>query len=183
MVGPADGRLTDELTLLALQARSGDRIALAAFIRHAQPDVWRFVSHLVGIDDADDITQDTFLRAWQALPAYRGDANARTWLLAIARRTCADAIRRRQRQRRLTLRLTAERPHPPERDRAEHWSLTELVELLDPQRREAFTLTQALGCSYTEAAAICGVPIGTIRSRVARARDDLVRQVRSAESA
>jgi RNA polymerase sigma-70 factor, ECF subfamily len=47
------------------------------------------------------------------------------------------------------------------------------VVALEPDRRAAFVLTQMLGCSYAEAAAICGCPVGTIRSRVARARDDL----------
>jgi RNA polymerase sigma-70 factor (ECF subfamily) len=44
---------------------------------------------------------------------------------------------------------------------------------LEPERRAAFVLTQMIGCSYAEAAAICGCPVGTIRSRVARAREDL----------
>ncbi len=175
--------MMDELTGLVLDAQAGDRLALAAFIRHAQPDVWRLAAHVVGVDDADDITQDTFVRAWLALPAYRADANARTWLLAIARRACTDAIRRRIRHRRLSLRLSGERRRSAAPDTVEHWSLIELVELLDPARREAFALTQVLGCSYAEAADICGVPVGTIRSRVARARDNLVRQVGEAESA
>ena len=49
----------------------------------------------------------------------------------------------------------------------------DLMVALEPDRRAAFVLTQMLGCSYAEAAAICGCPVGTIRSRVARARDDL----------
>ena len=50
-----------------------------------------------------------------------------------------------------------------------------LLDGLDPERREALVLTQILGLSYVEAAGVCGCPIGTIRSRVARARDDLLR--------
>jgi len=56
------------------------------------------------------------------------------------------------------------------------------VALLPPERREAFVLTQVLGFSYEEAAAVAGVPIGTIRSRVARAREALVEAVRAAEA-
>ena len=51
--------------------------------------------------------------------------------------------------------------------------MSELLAALDPDRRAAFVLTQMLGCSYAETAAICGCPVGTIRSRVARAREDL----------
>ena len=58
-----------------------------------------------------------------------------------------------------------------------------LIDGLDPDRHEAFVLTQLVGCSYAEAAEICGVKIGTIRSRVGRARDELLQQVRAARTA
>src|SRR5437870_7446894 len=79
----------DELTRLFLSARDGDRTALLHAIRTSQADVWRLAYHLVGPDDADDVTQDAFVRAWKALPAFRGESSARTWLLAITRRACA----------------------------------------------------------------------------------------------
>lgn len=60
--------------------------------------------------------------------------------------------------------------------------LNELVAALDPDRRVAFVLTQVLGLSYHEAAAACDCPIGTIRSRVARARQDLMSAVRHAQA-
>ena len=90
----------DELTRELLAAREGDRLAFAAVVRRAQADVWRYCAHLVGRDDADDLTQETFVRVVRALPAFRGEATARTWLLAIARRACADAVRRNVRVRR-----------------------------------------------------------------------------------
>lgn len=58
-----------------------------------------------------------------------------------------------------------------------------LIDGLDPDRREAFVLTQLVGCSYAEAAEVCGVKVGTIRSRVAHARDELLTQVHAARSA
>ena len=61
-------------------------------------------------------------------------------------------------------------------------ALAALVTGLEPDRREALVLTQVLGCSYAEAAAVCGVPVGTIRSRVARAREALVEQLAAAET-
>jgi RNA polymerase sigma-70 factor (ECF subfamily) len=175
----------DELTRLAVAARAGDRLALAGFVRQSQAEVWRFVASLVGTAAADDVTQDVYVRAWRALPAFRADSSARTWLLVIARRSCADEIRRRVRRRRLTERVTRQAPAaaPATPDSTEVEALGGLVRALDPDRREAFVLTQLLGCSYDEAAAICGVPVGTIRSRVARARADLVAAVRAAEAA
>ncbi len=159
----------DELTPLLQAAAQGDRAALTAFIRRAQPDVWRFVAHLVDPASADDLTQEVFLRALSAAPGFRGEASARTWLLAIARRTAADEIRRRQRRRAL--------PDPPpavEADPAGPLALRGLLAALRPERREAFVLTQVLGLSYAEAADTCQVPVGTIRSRVSRARGDLL---------
>jgi len=67
-------------------------------------------------------------------------------------------------------------------DGARHVELELLVGALDPDRRVAFVLTQLIGCSYEEAAQACAVPVGTIRSRVARARGDLARVMRTAEA-
>jgi RNA polymerase sigma-70 factor (ECF subfamily) len=177
----------DELTRLFLAARDGDRTALLHAIRAAQPDVWRLAYHLAGPDDADDVTQDTFVRAWKALPAFRGDSSARTWLLAIARRACADHVRRTTRRRRLHARIEHEanavtRPAGGATDPGDGYVLGALVDELPTDQREAFVLTQVVGCSYLEAAAACGVPIGTIRSRVSRAREHLVDVVRRSET-
>src|SRR5688500_16196676 len=96
--GLGDGRhhgAVDELTRLALAAGGGDRVALAAFVRGTQADVWRLCAALVDPGAADDLTQDTYIRALGAVARFRGDSSARTWLLGIARRACADAIRSR----------------------------------------------------------------------------------------
>ena len=174
----------DELTRLFLAARDGDRTALLHAVRASQADVWRLARHLVGPDDADDVTQDTFVRAWKALPTFRGDSSARTWLLSIARRACADAVRRNVRRRRLL-----ERAGTPAGSGsgttvdpgAEH-AVAALVDELPRDQRVAFVLTQIVGCSYAEAAEACEVPVGTIRSRVARAREHLVGTLRASET-
>jgi RNA polymerase sigma-70 factor (ECF subfamily) len=173
----------DDLSALLLDARDGDRVALTAFVRATQSEVWRLARHLVGPEDADEVTQDTYVRAWRALSAFRGDSSARTWLLAIARRACADALRQHARRRRLHRRVGAEPVVEIAGDAAgSGHDLLELVAALPVERREAFVLTQVLGCSYDEAARVAGVPVGTIRSRVARAREALVEAVRAAEA-
>ncbi|MEU4338197.1 sigma-70 family RNA polymerase sigma factor [Micromonospora lupini] len=168
----------DPATESALTARDGDPAAPAVFVRLTQAEVWRFVAALVGPDSADDLTQETYLRAFRALPAFEGRSSARTWLLGIARRACADHLRTVIRRRRLDERLAAnaytDHPHP---DPAGQLGATDLVRRLSPERRAAFVLTQLLGLSYAEAAVVEGVPVGTIRSRVARARDELVEAV------
>jgi RNA polymerase sigma-70 factor, ECF subfamily len=165
----------DELTSLARAAGRGDHTALARLVRETQGEVWRLCAHLVDPAAADDLAQDTYLRAIPALRGFRGDAPVRIWLLAIARRACAAEINARSRDRRLAARLAAMplgalAPTPGPGGQVEAGLL---LAALEPDRRAAFVLTQMLGCSYAEAAAICGCPVGTIRSRVARAREDL----------
>jgi RNA polymerase sigma-70 factor, ECF subfamily len=170
----------DELTHDLLAARSGDRLAFAAVVRRSQRDVWRLCAHLVGRAEADDLTQDTFVRVVRALPAFRGESSARTWLLAIARRACADAIRRSTRVRRRDAALG--RMSESEPDRAAATEIDLLLAELDDDQRAAFVLTQLHGLAYAEAAEVCGVPVGTIRSRVARARIALVESLRAADA-
>ncbi len=161
----------DELTGLLMKAKKGDQRALAAFVRATQVPVWRLCAHLVGPGDADDALQETFLAAWRALPSFRGDASARTWLFVIARRS-ADRVARRRR-RWLELADLAPSPAPGPQPETAH-ALDELLSGLDMDRRVAIVLTQVIGLSYAEAATVCGCPIGTIRSRVARAREELL---------
>ncbi len=168
----------DAATEWALAARSGDTVAAAAFVRATQAEVWRFVASLVDPTAADDLTQETYLRAFRSLPAFEGRASARTWLFGIAGRTCADHIRSLMRRRRLLNRAaTLEAGERAGGDPSGWVSATELLRLLSTSQREAFVLTQVLGLSYEEAAQSLGVPIGTIRSRVARARTELVAAV------
>jgi len=166
----------DELTSLAREAARGDRGALAVLVRQTQGDVWRLCAYLVDPAAADDLTQDTYLRAIGSLGKFRGDAPVRVWLLSIARRACAAEVAARSRERRLAIRLAALPEgglgQPPSAPDAQVVA-DDLMAALDPDRRAAFALTQMLGCSYAEAAVICGCPVGTIRSRVARAREDL----------
>ena len=165
---------TDEASAWALAARDGDPVAQAAFVRGTQAEVWRFVASLVDAPSADDLTQETYLRAFRALAGFEGRSSARTWLLGIARRTCADHIRQLTRRRRLATRLSTQPTDTPGGDPAGPLAAADLLRRLPEERRVAFALTQVLGLSYAEAAEAAGVPIGTIRSRVARARADLV---------
>lgn len=167
----------DELTQRLLAARDGDRTSLTDAVRAAQPEVWRLCASLTSRDRADDLAQETFVRAYRSLARFRGDASGRTWLLSIARRVCADELRARRRRARRDARLGGPGIEP---DHADATTTAALLDHLDDDQREAFALTQVIGCSYAEAAAICAVPVGTIRSRVARARSTLLAAERRA---
>lgn len=169
-----------ELRHLVDAAINGDNAALGQLVRHTQPLVWQICRTLGSPGEEEDLVQETYLRAMRSLGSYRRDAPVPSWLAAIARNVCADHVRRRSRQSRLMQRLRIERPRSVGDE--SNATADDLVRTLDPERREAFVLTQVCGLSYMEAAAALGCPIGTIRSRVARARAELVDQVREADA-
>ena len=169
----------DPLRPLLDAALEGDDAALAELVRRTQPSVWRLCSVLGSPGEEEDLVQDTYVRVLRALPSYRGEAPVLVWMVSIARRVCADHVRRHQRQRRLLGRLMAAGEDASASPPA---PIDDLVRALDADRRDAFVLTQLLGLSYEEAAATLDCPVGTIRSRVARARAELFSLVRQAEA-
>ncbi|RNE49035.1 RNA polymerase sigma factor [Corynebacterium alimapuense] len=175
------------VTELALRAGRGDRPALTEFIRATQDDVWRLLAHLGGRDMADDLTQETYLRVMSALPRFAARSSARTWLLSLARRVWVDNIRHDMARPRKssTEYEDAAANISSEEMNSSSWSewidARMLIDSLPAERREALILTQVLGYTYEEAAKIADVRIGTIRSRVARARKDLLESTNRAE--
>lgn len=170
------GRDDDRVTELALRAGRGDKAALTEFIRLTQMDVWRLLAHLANPDVADDLTQETYLRVMGSLPRFAARSSARTWLLSLARRAWVDSVRHDMaRPRRSDVDID---DATQDSDTGSSWAelvdVRLMLEQLDDDRREALILTQVLGYSYAEAAEIAGCRLGTIRSRVARARKDLV---------
>ncbi|MEA4944669.1 MAG: sigma-70 family RNA polymerase sigma factor [Propionicimonas sp.] len=168
--------MTDDLTVLALAAGAGDRAALSEFIRASQAPVWRFVARAAGVQFADDLAQETYLRAIQALPGFQGRSSARTWLLSIAHRVVVDRVRHEIGRPRLVglTALELDELAPVRPDHAGRIAVEQALDGLAPERRTALVLTQLMGFSYAEAAEICDCPVGTIRSRVARARAELL---------
>jgi RNA polymerase sigma-70 factor (ECF subfamily) len=154
-------------------------------VRETQADVWRLCAHLSDRQAAEDLTQETYLRALPALRGFEGRSSLRTWLLSIARRVCADHLRARKRR---PLVLVGEDAELADLARDGHHdevggtvAAQDVLDRLDPGRREAFVLTQLIGLPYAEAAEVVGCPVGTIRSRVARARADLVEALVAAD--
>ncbi|MFI8825364.1 sigma-70 family RNA polymerase sigma factor [Streptomyces sp. NPDC053431] len=174
-------------TRLALAARDGDPVKADLFVRALHRDVRRYVTHLsADRQAADDLTQEVFLRALAALPRFEGRSSARTWLLSIARRTVVDSLRHAAARPRLSDRddWQAEAEHTQPRGLPgfeDGVALAELLATIPTERKNAFVLTQLLGLPYAEAAEAIGCPVGTVRSRVARARTSLVALLRGEE--
>ncbi|GIE76369.1 RNA polymerase sigma factor [Actinoplanes philippinensis] len=179
MTDPLPSPSTDVLAPLVDEAVRGSSQAITAIVRATQRDLMRFLGSLAPAAEVEDLAQETYIRMVGALPGFAGRSTVRTWLFAIARRVAADHARYTSR-RPLPAALpdwqttadAAAGPHGPRFE--EQQALTDLVHGLSPERRDAFVLTQIAGLSYAEVAEILGCPIGTVRSRVARARDDLI---------
>ncbi len=170
----------DHLTRLLIDARDGDARALERFVAETQGDVWKLCRYLGDARDADDLAQEVYERAVRSLHRYRAEGPARGWLLTIARRVCVDHTRRSQRRRRRDSAVFDNAVAGDgvgiltSGDAADRVALDDVLEGLSDDRRAAFVLTQVLGMHYDEAAEVLDCPVGTIRSRVARARLDLV---------
>jgi RNA polymerase sigma-70 factor (ECF subfamily) len=166
--------VADELELV-YAAVAGDRIALDAIVRETHDHVWRYCAYLGPRRETEDLVQETYLRAFRAMPRYAGRSPLRVWILAIARRVCADALRHANRRNALLSLWTSMSSRQP--DAADAIGITLLVDQLTAERRDAFVLTQLVGLTYAEVARLVGVPVGTVRSRVARAREDLQQEL------
>ncbi|MGV9246528.1 sigma-70 family RNA polymerase sigma factor [Streptomyces sp. NPDC003710] len=178
--GDTTASADESITAWALAARSGDTDAVERFVRAVHRDVQRYVAHLCADPQAvDDLAQDTFLRALGSLHRFEGRSSARAWLLSIARRAVIDSYRYAAARPRLSdvpdWQLAVELAQPsglPGFD--DGIALLDLLASLPDERREAFILTQMVGLPYAEAAEVSDCPVGTVRSRVARARATLM---------
>lgn len=155
---------------VVLAARGGDLRAFEHLVRSYQAPVWRFLRHLLGDAElAEDVTQETFVRVHRRLGTFDGRSRFSTWLFQVARNAGIDALRSRARRERLTLVPPPDVVSPELRH-----ELDAALAALDRDLREAILVVEVLGLSYLDAAALLGVPIGTVKSRVHRARERLL---------
>jgi RNA polymerase sigma-70 factor (ECF subfamily) len=159
--------------LLVRRAQRGDRFAFEALVERHQSRLFTLAARVLGSrQDAEDAVQDALVRAWLALPRFRGDARFSTWLYRI----CLNAARDARGRRRIHVAEAETEPADP-RDRfAEHelsGDLQRALNALPEDYRDAVVLADVLGCSYAEVAELTGVPEGTVKSRVFRGRSEL----------
>jgi len=164
---------------LLRRARLGDAHAFDEFIRRSSPRVYAWMCRAVGRDAAEDLTQEIFLKAFRGLPRYRGDAPARAWLAAIAHNTVKNQYRFLGRFRRIfpgerdSLAEPADPAAGPEEAAGgseRRARVAEALGRLPVKFRMPLVLRDLDGWSYEEISASLGLPLGTVKSRIARAR-------------
>ena len=153
---------------VARRAAGGDLAAFGVLVREHQSGLRRFTRRLAR-DEGDDIAQEAMVKAWKAIRQYRGDAAFSTWLQRIALRLFLD---RQRRVAGIPPDPPAPAPHPDRRIAVER-----ALAALPVRERIAAVLVFAEGHSHVEAADLMGVPLGTLKSIVARARDRLLPQL------
>ena len=160
-------------------AAAGD---IRADMMRLLPDLRAFARFLVrDRAAADDLVQDTVVRALGALPQFQLGTNLKAWLFTILRNLFFEQSRRRRRE---AAALSAHIPteevvRPEQADATEVRDLEQVLWRLSPILREALVLVGAQELTYEEAANICGVPVGTMKARVSRARIELSHVIRS----
>ncbi len=164
-------------------AKRGDTDAFATLMQTHQSKIYSLaLRHCRNHEDAEELCQTTFLKAWQALPKFEGEASFFTWLYRLCQNSCIDHIRRQKRAREQVISLvpgeaeeyTLPDPGPgPEQQllaREREAALRRALALLGAEHREVLILREFEGLSYQEIADTLSLSLGTVKSRVARAR-------------
>ena len=163
---------------LVAAAQSGDRAALDTLLRRHLGLIHAVCSRLAGNPaDAADATQEALIAIVRGLPRFDRRAAPRTWMYRVATNACLDELRRRGRRPRLGLDdAMAERPDPaPPVDRSvtDRLTLDDALARLPEEFRVAVVLRDVQGMDYAQIAEVLQIPIGTVRSRIARGRKAL----------
>lgn len=182
--GADAGADTGEVRELA-RARAGDVAAFGALVRRHQERVFRFLHRMLDArEEAMELTQDVFVKAWQALPGWRPEARFSTWLLQIARNAALDQLRRRRLIQfaplddGLDVADTAPGPEARYASRQRQALLENALQQIAAEHREILLLREVEDLSYGELAAVLGIAEGTVKSRLARARAALLEHFR-----
>ncbi len=178
----------DRDTSVNFRAKSGDVESFEAIYREHSGRVYALCLRLTANPvEARDLTQDTFVRAWEALPNFRGDANITTWLHRIA--VNAMLMQRRSTRRRLSRvslteddreeRNVVHQGSVPPADVGSAIDLERAIAALPPGVRRAFVMHDVEGYSHEEIASMTGLAAGTLRAQLHRARQLLIQRLKS----
>jgi RNA polymerase sigma-70 factor (ECF subfamily) len=154
-------RANDEDLALSRRSAAGDGAAFAMLVEKYERPLRSFLARSVGPEHADDIAQEAFLKAWRAAGQFDGRARYSTWLTRIAWRCRLDQLLRAR---------PADVGVETSSDSAERAEVSDMLARLALSERAALVLCEGQGWTHAEAAALLGVPLGTLKSTVARAK-------------
>ncbi|MFG1699923.1 RNA polymerase sigma factor [Nonomuraea sp. NPDC049309] len=165
--------MTDEL--LVVRAQLGERDALAELVSRWRTPVWTYVRRMLDAERADDVSQEVWLAVVRGLPRLREPDRFAPWLFTIARRSVMDRLRGRYAAPPApagdeTASDPAGTPVDPVGAMLDRAELIAALELLPPPEREILVLYYLEDLSVEDCAQICGIPAGTVKSRLSRAR-------------
>jgi RNA polymerase sigma-70 factor, ECF subfamily len=179
---------------LVERARGGDKRAFDLLVQKYHRRLMRLLSRMVrNQEEVEDIAQETFIKAYRALPQFRGDAAFYTWLYRIGVNTARNYLSSRKRQMPtisdqalnddddVDERIVSQDINTPESmllSKQVAMAVNDVVEALPEELRTAITLREMEGMSYEEIAELMGCPIGTVRSRIFRAREATATKLR-----
>jgi len=175
-VGRDDERGRLERELLVARCQLGEPAAFAALVERWHEPLWRYVRGLAADPAAaEEVLQEGWLRILRGIGGLREPERLRSWLFTVVRRTFLDRLRVRYAEAGFEV-LESEPPDdepPPELDREESESLHRAISRLSPPDRETLVLFHLRELDLREVAAVLGVPVGTVKSRLHRARRQL----------
>jgi RNA polymerase sigma-70 factor (ECF subfamily) len=178
------GEALDDAQLVQ-RATRGELSAFEHLVDRHRPVVIRVAARIVGSDEAEDVSQDAFLRAFHRLDRFRGDAPFRSWLLRITHNAALDHLARRRAEPVDPETLDTGEPSAarPPADRLEVRERIERLERklrgLSPQHRVVLVLRDAEGLTYEEIADVTETPLGSVKARLHRARREFVEMLRA----
>ena len=188
---PSPTQVTDEIIERCL---IGDQAAWESIVRMYRRKVFNVAYKFVGRhDQAEDLTQDVFIKLFRSLDKFNRDADFSTWLSSVARNYCIDHYRASKREKEVLVEdlvafdlapaSAGSSPHRALEDRDRRSFLRRGLEALPEKLREAVVLRDLQGLSYQEMADRLGLPEGTVKSRINRGREELSRLLLRAQQA
>lgn len=181
----SSGRWMNDIeTRLVEKARAGDAEAFGLIFERSKNMVWNVAYRMTGdFDEAEDLAQDVFVTAWRKLASFRGESAFSTWLYRITVNKALNAKKSGRALHRLSDEETAnlvdmeafthQNPSAGVEQLETERILAGLLARLEPERRLALILREIEGLSYEQIAEAMDTPVGTVRSRISRAREEL----------